>query len=378
MSNKAFTLIELLVVVLIIGILTAVALPKYQTAVNKSRYAKLMPLAKSIKDAEEEMLMATGNYTTHLDSLTVHVPGTIEDNKVTNGEQSTLEVISTDTHDYVKASQEGLSNTYVMYFVQSENFPGEIHCEAKKQDDRAAQLCKSYGPTQGPITATDASYDAYVLSGTGNGTGLNAGTSSGEEGGESGTIENPKGVQESGVACVKNKLGSNCERTVYNDGSYLEEWSGGEHAALYDEDGKQLFKVYNPASGVSQWMDYSGIVTDPVLNQEVNTYYEVQYNQDGSLRKVDYQANFNNYPYVAVSYSVYNGNVSLSQLRVIPDSSMQSIIYDSSGTRIGGDNSTYDQLVHDNINAYKVSNNPTKTATLSTYCAMSPSASFCQ
>ena len=48
-----FTLIELLVVILIIGILTAVALPKYQSAVDKSRYATLMPTAKTIANSQE-------------------------------------------------------------------------------------------------------------------------------------------------------------------------------------------------------------------------------------------------------------------------------------------------------------------------------------
>ena len=62
-KRQGFTLIELLVVVLIIGILAAVALPKYEVAVEKSRMAEALINARSMVQTRAlEYLQSPGSY----------------------------------------------------------------------------------------------------------------------------------------------------------------------------------------------------------------------------------------------------------------------------------------------------------------------------
>ena len=74
MKNKAFTLIELLVVILIIGILAAIALPKYQIAVIKSQYGTLKILVESIVRAQERYYLSNGKYAEDFTKLDIELP----------------------------------------------------------------------------------------------------------------------------------------------------------------------------------------------------------------------------------------------------------------------------------------------------------------
>ena len=136
-KKRGFTLLEVLVVVLIIGILAAVALPMYKHTVIKSRFSTVMPIAKAVADAQEVYYLANGQYARTKGNLDV------ASEAVTNTEVSLSTAEEGENYNYVAAYHTDFPDArYIMYQKHSPKFAGNIHCEAKADDNDALWLCE--------------------------------------------------------------------------------------------------------------------------------------------------------------------------------------------------------------------------------------------
>lgn len=253
---KGFTLVELLMVVLIIGILTAMAVPVYQRAVDHSRYSALMPVSKAMANAEEVFYLGNGSYTETFNDLSVDVPADIQDSVASLDKDTRLVLNAASTHQNIRATKDSLDSRYVIYFNYSPHFPGDVHCEALTKSARAKALCQSLGGTE---LGTAGSYTTYLLEGNGLGT----------------LVAVPKKVLSTGGDCGKN-YGSNtasCNRTTYEDGSYMEhrisKGAGAQYyntEYLYDADGNLIRTITK-----DYWGGFSVTEYDPVSGQSIES-----------------------------------------------------------------------------------------------------------
>ena len=153
MKNKAFTLIELLVVVLIIGILAAVAVPKYQKSVEKSRLYSFIPLVKSVAVAKGEYYLATGQWARKFENLSISLSNewSIADQDyygqyATNSKQKTQINLDAGSH-YVVGILTCFDRSQIWYYIPSGETKEKAFCFGVK-NKRSSELCaNSFGAT---------------------------------------------------------------------------------------------------------------------------------------------------------------------------------------------------------------------------------------
>ena len=169
-KRAGFTLIELLVVVLIIGILAAVALPQYQVAVEKSRFARVQGNVRALKDAAELYYLTNGSYppdsTEGLESLDF---GRISGCRLAESGQMLCEQ---EWYDYIfyeagqvvgftRPQEADKMNGYLQWLDHSSH-PGRMECLAAEESKVAQQVCRSIGGTAGGSIGKEG-WRTYIL-----------------------------------------------------------------------------------------------------------------------------------------------------------------------------------------------------------------------
>lgn len=157
-KNKGFTLIELLMAVLIVGVLSAVAVPQYTKAIERSRATEAMNLVKSINDAVYAYAAgrSSGACPTTFRQLSITLP-TEDDNTDTittknfeyklNGATAAT-VPGTHCAGVLATRINGGRYDYEIwnpYRVRSEQGRARLGCRSVSDDELSNYLCTSLG-----------------------------------------------------------------------------------------------------------------------------------------------------------------------------------------------------------------------------------------
>ena len=154
-NKKGFTLLELLVVVLIIAILSAIALPQYQLAVDKAQFAKMQTIVSSVRKSYQNYVLLHGKGPKSFKELDIDI---LHEGEEYDPMGFFKCVTLTDMYicmsgggvDYggnVRAFKKDLSFIYLENLLKSGTLTDIFsrQCHALKNSTRANRLCNEVG-----------------------------------------------------------------------------------------------------------------------------------------------------------------------------------------------------------------------------------------
>jgi type IV pilus assembly protein PilA len=150
-NNEGFTLIELLVVIIIIGILSAIALPSFLNQANKAKQSEAKQYVGALVRSQQAYYLENSNFTSDPDEL-----GRVVKAETTNYKYPMTTVNQDKTNETVRVDGESLKAALKPYVGQVKLNPFGKNSEATT----LATLCESKKPFKGVATGTIAAEGA--------------------------------------------------------------------------------------------------------------------------------------------------------------------------------------------------------------------------